>query len=88
VIALPVGDADAHRRRLRQAERDHEGDRGPLQRDAVGGELDGADPAHQQRRHGEQADFGKDGDADRQAEPDDLQQKAFQSGRQKRTKIS
>jgi len=57
---------DPHRRGLRQSERDHEGDRGELQRDTVGSKLDRTDLAHHQRGGGEQADLRQNRDADRQ----------------------
>ena len=74
MIALPVRDAHPHRRRLAEAERDHEGNRCPLKRDAMGSKLDRADPPHKQRRRREQADLGENGDADREAQADDIPQ--------------
>ena len=83
--SLPaVRDADPHRCGLGKTERYHEGDRGQLQRYAVCRQFDRSDPAHQQRCNGKQADFGKNRDADRQAEHQHFAE-ACQSGRQKRT---
>ena len=54
---------------LRQPQRNHERDRGELDRDAVGRKAHRAEPAHHHRRHHEQAYFGDDRRRDRDAEP-------------------
>ena len=66
-------EADAHRRRLAEAERDHEGQRRELQRDGMRGDRGGADPAHEISGEREHAHFQRHGDADRPAEPDHRQ---------------
>ena len=69
LVAAAEREADPHRRRLAEAERDHEGQRRDLQRDGVGGDRRGADPAHEISGEREHAHFERHGHADRPAEP-------------------
>ena len=48
-VASAEGASRAHRRRLTEPDMDHEGGRGELQRNPVGGQRQGADPAHHDR---------------------------------------
>ena len=48
-IAPAEGAPGAHRRRLTEPDMDHEGRRGELERDPMGGQRQGADPAHHDR---------------------------------------
>jgi len=54
-IIAPEGIARPHGTGIAQAQMHHKGDRGQLHRNAVGGQWNGAQPAHHHRRGGEQA---------------------------------
>ena len=71
-ILPAIGDADAHRRRLPDAERHHEAERGDLDRDGMGGELRLADQPHQEDRGVEDRHLHAQRHRDRQAKPPHL----------------
>src|SRR3546814_16979779 len=54
-VARAIGEPDADRRRLRDAEGNLESKRGDLERDRMPGKLRLADPAHQEGGAGEQS---------------------------------
>src|SRR3546814_17779736 len=75
-VARAIGEPDADRRRLRDAEGNLESKRGDLERDRMPGKLRLADPAHQEGGAGEQSRFGEDGQSDRGDDPQHLREPA------------
>ena len=67
LVAAAEREPDPHRRRLAEAERDHEGQRRDLQRDGMRRDRGRADPAHEISGEREHAHFERHRDADRPA---------------------